>query len=118
MMGLTQKQSELLDFIKAYIAAKSIAPSFEQMMEHVGLKSKNGVHRLLTALEERGLIKRLPNRARAIEVLDFTQSKSTVLVPINREIYARAWIVAGQRGEQVNSYIEGAVNAFVEVDGE
>lgn len=67
---LTRKQQELLTFIRARVAENDgIAPSFEEMKDAVGLKSKSGIHRLITALEERGFIRRLPHRARAIEVL-------------------------------------------------
>ena len=70
MTPLTQKQKELLDFISKHIAeTKGVAPSFEQMKDAVSLKSKSGVHRLVTALEQRGHIRKLPNRARAIEVV-------------------------------------------------
>ncbi len=69
MSALTPKQRDLLDFIKAYAAAKETAPSFDEMREALGLKSKSGIHRLVGALEERGFIRRLVNRARAIEIL-------------------------------------------------
>lgn len=69
-MGLTKAQAELLRFIDQHISANDgIPPSFEEMKEAIGLKSKSGVHRLITALEERGKIARMPNRARAIEVV-------------------------------------------------
>jgi repressor LexA len=66
---LTRKQSELLTYIQARLAESGISPSFEEMKEALALKSKSGVHRLISALEERGFIRRLPNRARALEVL-------------------------------------------------
>lgn len=64
--GLTAKQKELLDFIRACYAMSGITPSFDEMKEAVGLASKSGVHRLVKALEHRGYIRRLPNRARAL----------------------------------------------------
>lgn len=64
--GLTAKQWELLDFIRAYQAENNISPSFDEMKDAVGLVSKSGVFRLVTALEERGHIMRIPNRARCI----------------------------------------------------
>ncbi len=66
---LTRKQHELLAFIHQRISESGVSPSFDEMKDALELKSKSGVHRLITALEERGFIKRLPNRARALEVL-------------------------------------------------
>ncbi|MBH0113471.1 transcriptional repressor LexA [Novosphingobium sp. YJ-S2-02] len=66
---LTRKQHELLRFIQVRLDESGISPSFEEMKEALDLKSKSGVHRLISALEERGFIRRLPNRARALEVL-------------------------------------------------
>ncbi len=66
---LTKKQHELLAFINERISESGVSPSFDEMKDALELKSKSGVHRLITALEERGFIRRLPNRARALEVL-------------------------------------------------
>ncbi len=66
---LTRKQQELLIFIDERLKADGVSPSFEEMKEALNLKSKSGVHRLINALEERAFIRRLPNRARALEVL-------------------------------------------------
>jgi repressor LexA len=66
---LTAKQHELLLFIQRKLEESGISPSFEEMKDALDLKSKSGVHRLISALEERGFIRRLPNRARALEVL-------------------------------------------------
>jgi repressor LexA len=66
---LTRKQHELLSFIHDRLGETGVSPSFEEMKEALELKSKSGVHRLISALEERGFIRRLPNRARALEVL-------------------------------------------------
>ena len=66
---LTAKQHELLRFIQSRLEDSGISPSFEEMKEALDLKSKSGVHRLISALEERGFIRRLPNRARALEVV-------------------------------------------------
>jgi len=66
---LTRKQHELLTFIQTRLEDSGISPSFEEMKEALDLKSKSGVHRLISALEERGFIRRLPNRARALEVI-------------------------------------------------
>ncbi|AGH48282.1 MULTISPECIES: transcriptional repressor LexA [Sphingomonadales] len=66
---LTRKQHELLCFIHDRLAETGVSPSFEEMKDALDLKSKSGVHRLISALEERSFIRRLPNRARALEVL-------------------------------------------------
>ena len=66
---LTSKQKELLMFIHERLKETGVPPSFDEMKETLDLKSKSGIHRLISALEERGFIRRLPNRARALEVL-------------------------------------------------
>ena len=66
---LTRKQHELLRFIHERLRETGVPPSFDEMKDALDLKSKSGIHRLITALEERGFIRRLPNRARALEVL-------------------------------------------------
>lgn len=66
---LTQKQHDLLIFIDKRLKKNSISPSYDEMKDALGLASKSGIHRLITALEERGFIKRLPHRARALEIL-------------------------------------------------
>jgi repressor LexA len=66
---LTRKQHELVCFINDRLEETGVSPSFEEMKEALALKSKSGVHRLISALEERQFIRRLPNRARALEVL-------------------------------------------------
>lgn len=66
MIPLTHKQKELLD----YLSACDTCPSFDEMREAIGLRSKSGVHRLVEALQERGYIRRALNRARAIELVD------------------------------------------------
>lgn len=66
---LTTKQKDLLAFLTKYLAENQVSPSFDEMREAVGLASKSGIHRLVSALEERGYIRRLANRARAIEII-------------------------------------------------
>jgi repressor LexA len=66
---LTRKQLELLRFIHERLKEAGVPPSFDEMKDALDLRSKSGIHRLITALEERGFIRRLPNRARAIEVI-------------------------------------------------
>jgi len=76
---LTAKQRELLLFIDARLKEGGISPSFDEMREALDLKSKSGVHRLISALEERGFIRRLPNRARALEVVKLPEQPSNVV---------------------------------------
>lgn len=72
---LTRKQHELLMFINERLAATGVSPSFDEMKDALGLKSKSGIHRLITGLEERGFIRRLPHRARALEVLKLPENQ-------------------------------------------
>ncbi|MDX2201151.1 MAG: transcriptional repressor LexA [Hyphomicrobiaceae bacterium] len=71
---LTSKQKELLAFIHARLQEQGVPPSFDEMKEALSLQSKSGVHRLIIALEERGFIRRLPHRARAIEVIKLPEA--------------------------------------------
>jgi len=84
---LTRKQHELIRFIQTRLEESGVSPSFEEMKEALDLKSKSGVHRLISALEERGFIRRLPNRARALEVLkqpeDIAAGKTAVRTAAN-----------------------------------
>ncbi|HEV3045038.1 MAG TPA: transcriptional repressor LexA [Roseiarcus sp.] len=89
---LTKKQNELLRFIHERLQESGVPPSFDEMKEALDLRSKSGIHRLILALEERNFIRRLPNRARAIEVLRLPESAT----------------VAGPRGGKFSpSVIEG-----------
>lgn len=76
---LTRKQHELLMFIHERMKESGIPPSFDEMKDALDLKSKSGIHRLITALEERGFIRRLPNRARAMEVVRLPDSMNPSL---------------------------------------
>ncbi len=78
---LTQKQKDLLMFIHQRISEKGVSPSFEEMKGALNLKSKSGIHRLITALEERGFIKRLAHRARALEIVKLPESVVPDAVP-------------------------------------
>ena len=112
---LTRKQHDLLSFIHTRLQATGVSPSFEEMKEALALKSKSGVHRLISALEERRFIRRLPNRARALEVLrlpevmnaapasnvvqaDFSRKPAPVAQPANDivELPLHGRIAAGQ----------------------
>lgn len=66
---LTQKQFKLLKFIEEYLNKNGLAPSYDEMKEGISLKSKSGIHALISSLEERGYLKRLPNKARAIDII-------------------------------------------------
>ena len=89
---LTAKQHELIRFIQERLEETGISPSFEEMKEALDLKSKSGVHRLISALEERGFIRRLANRARALEVIklpeDSVSSPSRAAAPANDTVVA------------------------------
>ena len=76
---LTAKQRELLQFIHDRLKQSGVSPSFDEMREALELKSKSGVHRLISALEERQFIRRLPNRARALEVIKMPETVSATL---------------------------------------
>ncbi len=73
---LTKKQKNLLVFINKKIRSSGISPSYEEMKNSLNLKSKSGIHRLISALEERGFIRRLPHKARALEVLKLPETAS------------------------------------------
>ena len=77
---LTAKQRELLLFIDQRLKQDGISPSFDEMREALDLKSKSGVHRLISALEERGFIRRLPNRARALEIVKLPEVQQSAKV--------------------------------------
>jgi repressor LexA len=78
---LTRKQYELLMFIQERLKTAGVPPSFDEMKDALDLRSKSGIHRLIKALEERGFIRRLPNRARALEVLRLPDAMSAPVRP-------------------------------------
>ena len=78
---LTRKQQELLLFIHERMKESGVPPSFDEMKDALDLASKSGIHRLITALEERGFIRRLPNRARALEVIKLPEAYNASLQP-------------------------------------
>jgi repressor LexA len=82
---LTRKQRELLLLIRDRLAADGIPPSFDEMKAALGLKSKSGIHRLITGLEERGFIKRLPHRARALEILRLPEGSEAKTPKLGRK---------------------------------
>jgi repressor LexA len=76
---LTKKQHELLIYINQRLAATGVAPSFDEMKDALNLRSKSGIHRLISGLEERGFIRRLPHRARALEVIKLPEESAAPL---------------------------------------
>lgn len=104
---LTRKQHELLRFIQSSLEESGVSPSFEEMKEALDLKSKSGVHRLISALEERGFIRRLPNRARALEVL---RQPEDVTPPV-----AAKPVVAKKPVEAVRSVAPAPANDVIEI---
>lgn len=107
---LTAKQHELIRFIQQRLEATGISPSFEEMKEALDLKSKSGVHRLISALEERGFLRRLPNRARALEVLRGPEDAVAGMrgpkaandaAPIGRPVPSPAALVAPQPANDI-----------------
>lgn len=93
---LTRKQHELLMFIHERIKETGVSPSFDEMKEALDLASKSGIHRLITALEERGFLRRLPHRARALEVVKLPQQATTAAPPQGRQAF-RPQVVEGDR---------------------
>jgi repressor LexA len=93
---LTRKQHELLMFIHERIKESGVSPSFDEMKEALDLASKSGIHRLITALEERGFLRRLPHRARALEVVKMPQQATPSSPPKGRAPF-RPQVVEGVR---------------------
>ena len=81
---LTRKQRELLLFINQRLAATGVSPSFDEMKDALNLRSKSGIHRLVSGLEERGFIRRLPHRARALEVVKLPEESAAATAPADR----------------------------------
>jgi repressor LexA len=91
---LTVKQRELLTYIDQQLKASGVSPSFDEMREALDLKSKSGVHRLISALEERQFIRRLPNRARALEVVRLPEGQGAAPAPAPAAPQPRAVVPA------------------------
>jgi repressor LexA len=99
---LTSKQKELLVFINGRLQETGVPPSFDEMKEALNLQSKSGVHRLIIALEERGFIRRLPHRARAIEIVKLPEVVAEA-APQRRGGFAPSVIVGPRRPQQLAS---------------
>jgi repressor LexA len=93
---LTRKQSELLRYINDKLTENGVPPSFDEMKDALDLRSKSGIHRLILALEERGFIRRLPNRARAIEVIKLPEQSTPAARP-GRQRFAPS-VIEGDLG--------------------
>src|SRR5499427_1707337 len=96
---LTRKQRELLLFINQRLTATGVSPSFDEMKDALNLKSKSGIHRLVSGLEERGFIRRLPHRARALEVVKLPEESAAAPAPHERGRFSPTVI----RGDFANS---------------
>jgi repressor LexA len=92
---LTRKQHELLMFIHERIKESGVSPSFDEMKDALGLASKSGIHRLITALEERGFLRRLPHRARALEVTKLPSQATAAAPPKGRAPFKPQLVDAG-----------------------
>jgi repressor LexA len=108
---LTSKQRELLLFIHQRIKESGVSPSFDEMKEALDLASKSGIHRLITALEERGFIRRLPHRARALEVLKLPDSAAATAPPRGRSSFRPS--VVAHRAASADVPILGRIAAGV-----
>ena len=103
---LTKKQKELFVYLRDYISSNDISPSFEEMKNAVNLKSKSGIHRLITSLEQRGYIKRLKHKARAMEITKELQNNSSIVTSSENSflnIPLVGSIAAGEAIEAINS---------------
>ena len=103
---LTKKQKELFVYLRDYISSNDISPSFEEMKIAVNLKSKSGIHRLITSLEQRGYIKRLKHKARAMEITKELQNNSSTVINTENSflnIPLVGSIAAGEAIEAINS---------------
>ena len=103
---LTRKQHELVCFINDRLSETGVSPSFEEMKEALDLKSKSGVHRLISALEERHFIRRLPNRARALEILRMPERPERKVAPARPATVRPAPELANPIREPANDVVE------------
>ena len=114
---LTAKQKELLLYIHERIKETGVSPSFDEMKEALDLASKSGIHRLITALEERGFLRRLPHRARALEVLKMPDSAATAAPPKGRQSFRPSVVGEGRSsGASTGIPILGQIAAGVPIE--
>lgn len=107
---LTKKQHELLAFINERVTETGVSPSFDEMKDALSLRSKSGVHRLITALEERGFIRRLPNRARALEVLRMPEAAAAATQPAKTKFSPAVVDGRFQRAEAARANVRASVS--------
>jgi repressor LexA len=112
---LTRKQHELICFIQDRLNETGISPSFEEMKEALDLKSKSGVHRLISALEEREFIRRLPNRARALEVLRMPEREGKV-VSIRSGVSSPSLPIAANSNDIIELPLHGRIAAGLPIE--
>jgi repressor LexA len=114
---LTAKQKELLLYIHERIKETGVSPSFDEMKEALDLASKSGIHRLITALEERGFLRRLPHRARALEVLKMPDSAAPAAPPKGRQSFRPSVVGEGRsNGAAAGIPILGQIAAGVPIE--
>ncbi len=113
---LTAKQKELLLYIHERIKESGVSPSFDEMKEALDLASKSGIHRLITALEERGFLRRLAHRARALEVLKLPESAAPAAPPRGRGAFRPAVVGEGRGPANDGVPILGKIAAGVPIE--
>ncbi len=113
---LTRKQHELICFIQDRLNETGISPSFEEMKDALDLKSKSGVHRLISALEEREFIRRLPNRARALEVIRMPEREGGKVVPIRSSIQVPPLPLAANSNDIIEIPMHGRIAAGLPIE--
>ena len=114
---LTSKQRELLLFIHQRIKESGVSPSFDEMKEALDLASKSGIHRLITALEERGFLRRLPHKARALEVLKMPEAAAPAAPPRGKP--GKLAVVGGERSKDTGGHwlpVLGKIAAGVPIE--
>jgi len=107
---LTRKQYELLVFIDTRLKVDGVSPSFDEMKDALGLKSKSGIHRLISGLEERGFIRRLPHRARALEVVRLPENRADA--PAQPKSFKPNVIKGGFKPQLTGAATSGAAEAM------
>ncbi|MCR5869706.1 MULTISPECIES: transcriptional repressor LexA [unclassified Sphingomonas] len=113
---LTKKQHELICFIADRLAETGVSPSFEEMKDALDLKSKSGVHRLISALEERGFLRRLPNRARALEVVKMPERGETKKVAPKSTVVAMPRPAPQPANDVIEIPLHGRIAAGVPIE--
>lgn len=114
---LTRKQYELLEFINSRLDESGVSPSFDEMKEALKLKSKSGIHRLITGLEERGFIRRLPHRARALEVVKLPENMGGDRTNVVRPDFgATSAVPSSSGGENISLPVLGKIAAGTPIE--